>query len=172
MAVRWTAFRITPLILFFSFDSLVHAEKDVIETYLLQLARKLTPDGVGFVHHSNIGAYPCRLRFMNYYNLLPYAFRRKIITKENISTLLSINFQAGRAKSMNAALFRDYCQQAGLKCVRQEMISWNKGRCLIDAISIFTRPNSRWDKGTTFMENSKFVESASLISSLAELYCP
>ena len=41
----------------FSFDSLVHAEADVIEIYLRQLARKLTPNGVAFIHHSNIGAY-------------------------------------------------------------------------------------------------------------------
>src|SRR3954454_17573590 len=42
----------------FSFDSLVHAEADVIDAYLGQLARKLTPNGAGFIHHSNAGA--CR----------------------------------------------------------------------------------------------------------------
>src|SRR5215208_2732717 len=42
----------------FSFDSLVHAEADVIGAYLAELARVLKPDGVGFIHHSNIGAYP------------------------------------------------------------------------------------------------------------------
>ena len=31
----------------FSFDSLVHADADVIEDYLRQLGRKLTPNGVG-----------------------------------------------------------------------------------------------------------------------------
>jgi SAM-dependent methyltransferase len=41
----------------FSFDSLVHAEADVLAAYLAQLARKLKPNGVGFIHHSNIGAY-------------------------------------------------------------------------------------------------------------------
>ena len=39
----------------FSFDSLVHVEADVLDAYLDQLARKLTPDGVGFIHHSNMG---------------------------------------------------------------------------------------------------------------------
>ncbi len=39
----------------FSFDSLVHAESDVIQAYLEQLGKKLKPDGVGFIHHSNIG---------------------------------------------------------------------------------------------------------------------
>src|SRR5437879_6478092 len=39
----------------FSFDSLVHAEADVIAAYIRQLAKKLAPNGVGFLHHSNIG---------------------------------------------------------------------------------------------------------------------
>ncbi|MFN7926786.1 MAG: class I SAM-dependent methyltransferase [Blastocatellia bacterium] len=42
----------------FSFDSLVHAEAEVLEAYVQQLARKLKPQGVGFIHHSNLGAYP------------------------------------------------------------------------------------------------------------------
>src|SRR6266487_5176493 len=41
----------------FSFDSLVHAEGDVMQTYLNQLTKKLKPNGVGFIHHSNIGEY-------------------------------------------------------------------------------------------------------------------
>jgi 2-polyprenyl-3-methyl-5-hydroxy-6-metoxy-1,4-benzoquinol methylase len=156
----------------FSFDSLVHVETDIIEAYLLQLARKLTPDGVGFIHHSNIGAYPRRLKLMDYYYTLPHAFRRKILTKENISTLLSINLQAGRAKSMTAALFREYCRKAGLKCICQELINWSRGKCLIDAISVFAKPNSRWDTRGTSMDNSEFVESAGITSRLSKLYCP
>jgi len=156
----------------FSFDSLVHVEKDVMEAYLLQLARKLTPDGVGFIHHSNIGSYPGRLRLVNYYKRLPNAFRREIFTEENLSALLSINFQAGRANSMTATLFRDYCQRAGLKCIHQEVFNWGMGKCLIDALSVFTKPNSRWDKGGTSMENGEFVQSADLTSRLAKLYCP
>src|SRR5437899_8768206 len=41
----------------FSFDSLVHADGEVIGTYLRQLARKLKPRGAGFIHHSNAGDY-------------------------------------------------------------------------------------------------------------------
>ena len=42
----------------FSYDSLVHVESEVIQTYLAQLAKKLKSNGVGFIHHSNIGEYP------------------------------------------------------------------------------------------------------------------
>ena len=41
----------------FSFDSLVHAEAEVIEAYLNQLAMKLSQNGIGFIHHSNLGKY-------------------------------------------------------------------------------------------------------------------
>ena len=46
----------------FSFDSLVHVEADVLESYLRQLSSKLKPNGVGFIHHSNIGRYRMTVR--------------------------------------------------------------------------------------------------------------
>lgn len=41
--------------LVFSFDSLVHVEMDVMQSYLPQIISKLTPRGVAFLHHSNLG---------------------------------------------------------------------------------------------------------------------
>ena len=38
----------------FSFDSLVHVEIEVIEAYLGELSRKLSPSGIAFLHHSNL----------------------------------------------------------------------------------------------------------------------
>jgi ubiquinone/menaquinone biosynthesis C-methylase UbiE len=49
----------------FSFDSLVHAEKDVIEAYIKELKDKLTADGVAFIHHSNIGHYARAVTLIN-----------------------------------------------------------------------------------------------------------
>jgi SAM-dependent methyltransferase len=40
----------------FCFDSLVHAEIDVMQSYLRQIIRKLKPGGAAFVHHSHFGA--------------------------------------------------------------------------------------------------------------------
>ena len=102
MRLRCRPSRITALFVF-SFDSLVYAENDVIAAYLSQLARKLSPDGVGFIHHSNIGAYPGRLALVDHYLKLPASFRRRILTKDTLSKLLSINLQASRARSMTAA---------------------------------------------------------------------
>jgi ubiquinone/menaquinone biosynthesis C-methylase UbiE len=154
----------------FSFDSLVHAEREVIEAYLVQLERKLTPSGVGVFHHSNLGAYPGRLAIMRYYRRLPLALRRRVLREGGIESVLSINI-GWRATSMTAALFRQYCQQAGLKCISQELINWRRGRCLVDSISIFTRPNSRWDTKDACLRNGEFVDVARLTNHLAQLYC-
>lgn len=42
--------------LIFSFDSLVHADEEAIEGYCKEFSRILTKDGVGVIHHSNIGS--------------------------------------------------------------------------------------------------------------------
>jgi len=154
----------------FSFDSLVHAESEVIEAYLAQLVRKLKPDGVGFLHHSNVGAYPGRLALVNFYSRLPYAFRQRVLTEAKVYELLSLSY-AWRAASMTAALFRQYCQRAGLKCVSQELFNWTKGKCLVDAVSVFAKPNSKWDRESAYLENDRFVENTSLTARLAKLYC-
>ena len=155
----------------FSFDSLVHAEKDVIENYLLQMATKLKPNGVGFLHHSNMGRYQGRLALVNRYRRLPAALRTHVLTEKSLEDLLSINLGAWRATSMTAELFRQYCQRSGLKCVSQELINWNKGKCLIDAISVFTKPNSEWDREPVYLENNRFTDSAAVTTRLARLYC-
>jgi ubiquinone/menaquinone biosynthesis C-methylase UbiE len=155
----------------FSFDSLVHVEKPEMETYLAQLSRKLRPDGVGFIHHSNIGAYRRALAFMKYYFRIPYVFRQGILKEENMEALLFINLTASRASTMTAQLFRQYCEQAGLKCIRQELLNWSKGRCLIDSFSVVTKRKSRWDGKEATLQNNEFARSTGLTARLAELYC-
>ena len=44
--------------LVFSFDSLVHADLDVIVTYVPQIIKKLRKGGVAFIHHSNLAEFP------------------------------------------------------------------------------------------------------------------
>src|SRR5205085_9880200 len=111
----------------FSFDSLVHAEIDVLEEYLIQLADKLKPDGVGFIHHSNLGVY----RFYSYMkSILPRGtgLLRKLGLVENDGL---------RAISMTAESFEQCAKKVGLQCVTQEIINWNSER-LIDCFSTFT----------------------------------
>jgi len=154
----------------FSFDSLVHAEKDVIESYVLQLSKKLKPNGVGFIHHSNLGVYRRRLDIVSLYRRLPSAFCERILKQRHLEHLLSINIEGWRAPSMTAKLFREYCRRAGFHCVSQELVNWYRGKCLIDAFSIFTRPGSMWDREAICMENHQFLETAVLTARLSRLY--
>ena len=122
----------------FSFDSLVHVEIEVIGG-ILPVGSKIRPDGVGFIHHSNLAAYPRRLAIMNSYNQLPATFRRRVLTHSIMETILSVNIAAWRATSVSAEIFRRCCESAGLKCISQELINWHRGRCLIDCMSVFSR---------------------------------
>ena len=61
--------------------------------------------------------------------------------------------------------------KAGLKCVSQELINWTQGRCLVDSVSIFTRPKSRWDTKDAYLRNGEFVDAGRLTNGLAQLYC-
>jgi SAM-dependent methyltransferase len=142
----------------FSFDSLVHAESDVLGAYLEQLARKLSPDGVGFIHHSNIGAYR---------SLTKLARRTpgKVFGPLVRSGVL-INTVAWRAESVTANSVAEQCEAAGLACIGQEKINWEAGRYLIDTLTIFTRKGSAWDRPRTVVRNPFFTSEAKRMARL------
>jgi hypothetical protein len=148
--------------LMFSFDSLVHAEADVLEAYLNQLATKLTPHGVGFIHHSNMGAYRRAARFAK---MVPGRLRRALTIRR-----LLVNVYAWRAESTTAELFAALCERAGLVCIAQEKISWEYGRGLTDAISLFTLPGSRWERPLVELENPDFMDEAARLAQIGRLY--
>ena len=163
--------------LVFSFDSLVHVEADVIEAYLSQLVLKLKPDGVGFIHHSNMGSYVNRST-----GKLPFYFDN------------SNNGSNWRAESMTAERFEEYCTNAGLQCIVQEVIDfypefslrWVRpgrrlhrlrqkivdryGRVLNDCFSVFTRKQSRWARPNKVLANKRFMEEVRYLSALSHLY--
>jgi ubiquinone/menaquinone biosynthesis C-methylase UbiE len=132
----------------FSCDSLVHVEADVIAAYLRQIARKFVPNGVGIIHHSNVGAYvdPSTGR-------LPLSFENN----------------GWRAPSMTADVFRELCESAGLLCVGQEIINW-WGSPLSDCFSVFTLPGSQWARPHRLVVNDHFMEEAHALSQIMQLY--
>jgi SAM-dependent methyltransferase len=136
----------------FSFDSLVHADRGVLSAYLEQLAAKLTPNGVGFFHHSNLGSYPRARAFVL---KLPPPVAHRLIQRGRL-----IDLHAWREEGMTADVFRELCTTAGLKCVGQESINWEKGPFLIDTLSMFTRPGSRWDRSYVGIRNPHFRADA------------
>ena len=141
----------------FSFDSLVHAEADVMGAYLKQLSRKLTPNGVGFFHHSNIGAYPhVALLAMIPPKLKGWLKRKKIIATDG-----------WRAYSMTAEVFEELCERAGLQCIGQEVVNWG-GERLRDCFSLFTLRSSKWARPNRVVKNPDFMKEADLIKRLAD----
>jgi ubiquinone/menaquinone biosynthesis C-methylase UbiE len=136
----------------FSFDSLVHADQDVIDAYLAELARKLAPNGVGFIHHSNAGEYG-RLNAVS--RRLPEQVRRPLVNRGAL-----IDAYAWRAESGSADAFAAQCERVGLTCIRQEKINWEHGRWLTDVLSTFTPRGSRWERSRRVVRNPRFRQVA------------
>lgn len=146
----------------FSFDSLVHAEADVLKAYAHELARTLKPDGVGFLHHSNMGAYA---RAAERARRMPEPLRRRLVIRG-----LLVNVYAWRAESATAERFAGLCADAGLACASQELIAWEYGRQLTDVISLVTPAGSRWERPTVTVRKPDFKREARNIASTAPLY--
>jgi ubiquinone/menaquinone biosynthesis C-methylase UbiE len=138
----------------FSFDSLVHAEDDVIEAYLTQLANKLKPDGVGCLHHSNMESYKL-------------FFQRRSL---GISKILGFE-PHWRSRSMTAKKFEQLAEKAGMQTISQEKINWgNRHYFLIDCISVFTPKNSKWARPNSTLANGHFMNEIHYARKLSALY--
>ena len=147
----------------FSFDSLVHADADVIAGYLRELAKVLAPDGVAFVHHSNAG------RYRRYFELLGKVPQGR--ARERLFELRILDRPRWRALDMTADRFRALSESAGLQCISQEIVNWTTRR-LIDCLSTVTRPSSRWARPNRVFENPGFVAEARAVKRRASLYSP
>lgn len=137
----------------FSFDSLVHAEAEVIRAYLQELSRKLAPDGVGFIHHSNLGEY---------FLLARASARLPARLKSPLIRLNILSSDHWRARTMTAKLFDNFCQEAGLRCISQELVNWG-GKWLIDCFSTFARKDSKWSGPRRVVRNPDFMREAARI---------
>ena len=146
--------------LLFTFDSLVHVESDVIGAYLDQIAAKLAPNGIAFIHHSNLGAH-----------LAHYAFAEALPRGRGLLARLGLveGSDHKRARSMTAEKFSELAAAAGLEVISQELINWQTRRT-IDCISIVTPPGSRYQRPCRRLVNSAFEREAAGIKKLGPLY--
>jgi SAM-dependent methyltransferase len=151
----------------FSFDSLVHAEADVVDAYLSELSRVLTPDGIGFLHHSNLGS---KLSGLVLCRLLERVVRRIPFIFQRLARWGIVDWDHARAKSMTANRFATTCQKAGLACVGQEIIAWGQGRKMIDCLSLVARPGSRWHRPNVVVSNADFMGEAFSAHRIASVY--
>jgi SAM-dependent methyltransferase len=142
-----------------SLDSLVHVEADVMESYIQQLARKLRPGGVAFLHHSNLGQY-------GYYQTL-----RKIGRKTHVRWANGMIEQTlqWRAFSVSAEMVRACATAAGLGCISQELINWRTPRALIDCFTVLVR-DAAPERKAIVLRNRSFMEEAHRAKQLAATY--
>jgi len=124
--------------LVFSFDSLVHVERDVIQNYLRHLSRCLKPGAFAFLQHSNLAAYP---HLQNYRNAGPYNARGVTVS----------------ASTMQA----DACE-FGLTTLVQEGLNHETqyvNNELIDCISLLQKPlDGRRAREPIFLNNQYYPE--------------
>ena len=138
----------------FSFDSMVHVRPQTIETYLRQFPAKLKPNGLAFIHHSNLGEFASSL-----------SRRARVLAGKG--TAPGADHQ--RDPEMTAALFRESCERHGLKVVCQELVNW-RGRRLIDCFSTIARNASKWKAIVTPFQNREFMLEAEFIRRRSQHY--
>ncbi len=126
--------------LIFSFDSLVHAECDVLAAYIPQVLRKLSPGGVAFLHHSNL---------LTYGN--------------------TIGNQHGRAATVSAETVADLIKHGDGKVLIQEVVNWGCEH-LIDCLTLFARRDCYPTAKAVYLKNPVFMGEATLIQHFQSPY--
>jgi hypothetical protein len=120
----------------FSFDSLVHVEIDVIESYVSQTLKKLNANGVAFFHHSNA------LRYADIFPDPAPGFR---------------------ARSVSGDLFKAIVERHAGRVLIQERVNWGGGPYLADCITLFARNQHASAVTAQILDNDQFFKEAELI---------
>ncbi len=144
----------------FSFDSLVHADDDIIEEYVYQISRKLTSNGVALIHHSNLGEYRCQVVFSRIPKLRALLRLLGLIEKKLY----------WRSSTMTAKKMEQFSEKNALQCISQEFINWGTKYTLIDCISMLVKKDSKWSRKNRILKNRTFMKQAGYISNLSKLY--
>lgn len=130
----------------FSFDSLVHVEMNILDSYIEEFARILKPNGVAFIHHSNMGSYQ---KEMEEEVLNPHA----------------------RSTSVTYQKVIDSCEKNNLRCITQEKVNWgNSPEYLIDCFSVICRKNAYLHHAYKLYENGLFMLEAQASRRIYESY--
>lgn len=146
--------------LIFSFNSLVHADADALEAYVRECALKLSKDGVGFIHHSNLG----------YYTPLYRRFSKVPALGRHLCRLAGFGEVYLRSFNTSAMTFRRVAESHDLSCIRQEFITWRDSRVYLDCLTTFTRKGSCFDREARTIWNRRFRKEIRYISALSHLY--
>ncbi len=125
----------------FSFDSLVHANLDVHQTYIPQIIRKLRPNGIAFIHHSNWA--DCGS------------------TEPNNHC---------RAEDVGASDYAMIVKEAGGEVLLQECVNWGSKE-MIDAFTVFQPASKESPTPEAIMiANDDFMLEANIIRTMQSAY--
>jgi 2-polyprenyl-3-methyl-5-hydroxy-6-metoxy-1,4-benzoquinol methylase len=149
----------------FSFDSLVHAEDAVLRAYAAEVAKKLRPNGAAFLHHSNLGEYIRRIEVQSRLSRVPklYGLLERLGVCDNLAT-------QWRAQSMTAAKMEMFAQEYNLRCVSQELVTWETRFVLVDCLSTLVPRGSKWSRPNRVLKNAGFILEAKRLFDLSRLY--
>lgn len=131
----------------FSFFSLVHADVDTLQCYLDEIRRVLSPDGVAFLHHSNLGE------------------RDEAPTAEPLP--LGKEY---RDPTVSADGVRTLARQVGLCCPVQEIVAWEERRGLTDCFSVLAWPQSNLSRREQRFVNTDFPLEKRYLSAIEQNY--
>ncbi len=145
----------------FSFDSLVHADRAVLDAYLAEIARILRPEGAAFIHHSNLGAYRSALD--------------KIRSVEGLEEELAAlgcweTHLHLRDPGPDAVWFAEAAGRHGLRCITQEKVPWGTERLLIDCFSTLVRAESPLAGPCQQVDNRDFPKEIEYARRISEVY--
>ncbi len=146
----------------FSFDSLVHADKSILKSYISQLPRILTDEGAAFIHHSNFGEYQ-----------LVYSKIRRIPKLVGLLERFGILQKRShlRDSGVTAKLIEELAEESGLTCISQEIIPWGTKRThQIDCFTTIVRSTSSMAGNNHILRNVNFMREAENLSELSRLY--
>lgn len=101
----------------FSFDSLVHADKDAVGAYIEELSKKLKEKSYAFIHHSNYLQYKSNPNFNE-------------------------NHAHFRAKNVDYLYVQEVCKKYNMHVVSQELIKWMQYPDYIDCISVIYKDST------------------------------
>ena len=126
----------------FSFDSFVHFNNEIVNCYLAEISAKLKNEGIGFIHHSNVGRH--------YHH---------------------IHNDGWRSADVSCKSFEEACNRNGLQCISQEQITWGTNHdVLTDCFTIFTKTTKKIT--TKVIENFSFMDEASWLKNITSSAYP
>jgi len=147
----------------FSFDSLVHADRSVLDAYIAQFPRILAEGGVAFIHHSNLGEYQSMYKMVRRIPMLEGLLKYAGVLERNLHW---------RDPSVSAKVVAELARTHQLDCTAQEVLRWGTKRFEIDCFSTIKKGTSHQVDNNQFLRNSRFMKEVDGLFQLSRLYAP